>query len=374
MIKSWSYKEEYKILRKPILKSIDKSLKTGNIFFGNELDKFEKNFKKYNKFKYGVAVGSGTDALYISLMAMNIGKGDEVITVSNSAIPTVSAIYSVGASVKFVDVGKDYLIDADSIEKVITRKTKAIIPVHLYGQACDMEKILKIANKYNLKVIEDCAQAQGAKYKNRYVGNFGHTGCFSFYPTKILGAYGDGGFVGTNDKKLYQKINEIRFYGINQTNKKDKFFKKYYSNRHGINSRISEMECSILNLKLPLVNTFISKRLRLANNYKKELKNTSLYLPLENKNCKHVFHLFVVFHPKREVILKKLKAKKINLIINYPYPIHKMKGYKNIATKTKLLNTEKFSKGIFSLPLYPGLNIKNQLNFIKVLKDILSKV
>ena len=154
MIKSWSYKEEYKILRKPILKSIDKSLKTGNIFFGNELDKFENNFKKLNNFKYGVAVGSGTDALYISLMAMNIGKGDEVITVSNSAIPTVSAIYSVGASVKFVDVGKDYLIDADSIEKVITRKTKAIIPVHLYGQACDMERILKIANKIVRKLKE----------------------------------------------------------------------------------------------------------------------------------------------------------------------------------------------------------------------------
>ena len=153
---------------------------------------------KQNNLKYGIAVGSGTEALYIALLGLRIGQGDEVITVSNTAIPTVSAIKSCGAKVRFVDIGYDYLIDADKIEKYISKNTKAIIPVHLYGQACDMEKICKIAKKYKLKIIEDCAQAQGAKYKNKYVGNFGDVGCFSFYPTKILGAYGDGGFISTN--------------------------------------------------------------------------------------------------------------------------------------------------------------------------------
>ena len=165
----WSYLEEYKDLKKKILISIDKTLRRGKIFFGKELSNFEKQFIKINKLKYGVAVGSGTDALYISLLALGIGKNDEVITVSNSAIPTASSIRSTGANIRFVDVGKDYLIDVKKIEKNISKRTKAIIPVHLYGNPCNMDKIKKIAKKYNLKIIEDCAQAQGAKYKNKYV-------------------------------------------------------------------------------------------------------------------------------------------------------------------------------------------------------------
>jgi len=372
MIKAWSYKDEYKELRTKILNSIDKSIKSGKIFFGNELTKFEKLFLKKNNSKYGVAVGSGTDALYISLLALNIRSGDEVITVSNSAIPTVSAIKSCGAKVKFVDVGEDYLIDTSKIENIITKKTKAIIPVHLYGQACNMEKIIKISKKYNLKVIEDCAQAQGAKFKNKFVGSFGDLGCFSFYPTKILGAYGDGGFITTSSKDLYHKINKIRFYGIENNNKKNKFNNKYYANIHGINSRISELQASILNLKLPKVNTWISKRRRLAKLYYKELKKTNLKLPSENKNCKHVFHLYVVYHPNRDLIIKNLKKNNINININYPYPIHKMKAYKNLYSykANSLKYTENYSKGIFSLPLYPKLKFKDILKISKVLQKI----
>jgi len=372
MIKAWSYKDEYKELRTKILNSIDKSIKSGKIFFGNELTKFEKLFLKKNNSKYGVAVGSGTDALYISLLALNIRSGDEVITVSNSAIPTVSAINSCGAKVKFVDVGEDYLIDTSKIENIITKKTKAIIPVHLYGQACNMEKIIKISKKYNLKVIEDCAQAQGAKFKNKFVGSFGDLGCFSFYPTKILGAYGDGGFITTSSKDLYHKINKIRFYGIENNNKKNKFNNKYYANIHGINSRISELQASILNLKLPKVNTWISKRRRLAKLYYKELKKTNLKLPSENKNCKHVFHLYVVYHPNRDLIIKNLKKNNINININYPYPIHKMKAYKNLYSykANSLKYTENYSKGIFSLPLYPKLKFKDILKISKVLQKI----
>ena len=227
MIKAWSYIEEYKGLRKKILKSIDRTLKSGQIFFGKEVQKFEKRFIKENNLKYGVAVGSGTDALYIALLGLGIKQDDEIITVSNTAIPTISAIRSCGAKVRFVDIDYDYLINTNKIEKCISKNTKAIIPVHLYGQACDMEKICKIAKKYKLKIIEDCAQAQGAKFKNKYVGSFGDAGCFSFYPTKILGAYGNGGFISTNSKKLFQKARRIRFYGIEQLVKKNKFIKKF---------------------------------------------------------------------------------------------------------------------------------------------------
>jgi len=374
MIKPWSYTEEYREIRNKILKNVDKTLKSGNIFFGKELDKCEKLFIKKNNFKYGVAVGSGTDALYLSLLALNIGYGDEVITVSNSAIPTVSAIKSTGANIKFADVDKNYLIDVKKIEKKISNKTKAIIPVHLYGQSCDMSKILSIAKKYNLKIIEDCAQAQGAKFKNRYVGSFGNTGCFSFYPTKILGGYGDGGFISTSSFSLYKKIKRLRFYGIEQNDKKNKFNNRYYANDHGTNSRISELQAAILNIKLPRVDSFINKRRVIAKTYLKILKNTNLTLPSEKINCKHVFHLFVVYHSKRDLIIKKLKKNKILVNINYPYPIHKMKAYKKFhnSKKKDLPNTEKFSNGIFSLPLYPQLKMNDVVKIAKILRKILS--
>ena len=376
MIKTWSYIEEYKGLRKKILGSIDRTLKSGQIFFGKELQKFEKRFIKKNNFKYGLAVGSGTDALYISLLGLGIRSGDEVITVSNTAIPTVSSIISTGANVKFVDIDRYYLLDVNKIKKCISKKTKAIIPVHLYGQSCDMEKICKIAKKYKLKIIEDCAQAQGAKFKNKFVGSFGDVGCFSFYPTKILGAYGDGGFVSTNSIKLYKKMKRIRFYGIEQNNKKNKFNNKYYANEHGTNSRISEIQSSILNLKLSHVNSWIKQRRKLAKIYTNELKDTSLKLPVENIDCKHVFHLYVVYHPKRDKIIKKLEEKNIHVNINYPFPIHKMKAYRNKAlNKSNYLPiTEKMANGIFSLPLYPKLKVSEVLKISKILRKILLKI
>jgi len=376
MIKTWSYIEEYKVLRKKILKSIDVALKSGQIFFGKELQKFEKRFTKDNNLKYGVAVGSGTDALYIALLGLGIKQGDEIITVSNTAIPTISAIKTCGAKARFVDIGSDYLINTDNIEKYISKNTKAIIPVHLYGQACDMEKICKIAKKYKLKIIEDCAQAQGAKFKNKYVGSFGDAGCFSFYPTKILGAYGDGGLISTNSINLYNKVKRIRFYGIEQNNKKNKFNNKYYANEHGTNSRISEIQTSILNLKFPQVNSWIEQRRKLANVYSQELKNTSLKLPTENINCKHVFHLYVVYHPKRDKIIKKLKENNIQVNINYPFPIHKMKAYKNkVLNKSNYLPiTEKMANGIFSLPLYPKLKKTDVFKVSRIIKKILLKI
>lgn len=375
MINFWSYKREYNKINNKILKKLDQVLLKGNIFFGSELKKFEKNFISKYASKYGIAVGSGTDALYISLKALNIKSGDEVITAANTAIPTISAIVNAGAKPKLVDVGEDYLIDPLKIEKQINKKTKAIIPVHLYGQSCDMDKIKKIATKHNLKIIEDCAQAQGAKYKNKFVGNFGDFGCFSFYPTKILGTYGDGGFVVAKNFKDYEKIKRLRFYGIETSNKKNVYFNQYYANENGLNSRLDEIQSSILNLKMRYVNKYISQRKRLANLYSKYLKGTNLILPKSNRFNQHVYHLFTVRHHKRNYIMKMLNKKKIGTRIIYPFPINKMNAYKIFKfNNNELKNTIKYSKEIFSLPLYPEIKVSEIKKICDSLKSILKKI
>lgn len=376
MIKFWSYKREYKRNKNTILKLIDNSLNSGVTFFGKNLMNFEKNFIKKYKVKYGIAVGSGTDALLISLMSIGIQKGDEVITASNTAIPTISAIICAGATPRLVDVNKeDYLINVDKIKQLITSKTKAIIPVHLYGQSADIKKIIKLANKYKIKVIEDCAQAQGAKYNNKYVGTFGDMGCFSFYPTKILGAYGDGGFICTQNYKLYKKIKRIRFYGIETNDKTNKFNNKYYANENGINSRLDEIQASILNYKLKKVDNFIKRRREIAKIYKRELHTTSLKMPKENKGNKHVYHLFTVFHINAKKIIEELQESKIETRVIYPYPIQSMKPYKKFKYNLNVLkNSEILSKGIFSLPLYPELRNRDIIAICKKIKKILNKL
>ena len=374
MIKFWSYNREYKKLKKVILKKIDKSINKGNIFFGEELSKFEKNFIKKYKAKYGIAVGSGTDALLISLKTLNLKSGDEVITAANTAIPTISAIVNAGGIPRLVDIGDDYLIDVKKIKKVINKRTKAIIPVHLYGQMCNMDEIQSIAKKNKITIIEDCAQSQGAKYKNKFSGTIGKFGCFSFYPTKILGAYGDGGFILTNNFNAYKKIKRIRFYGI-ETVQNTKFKDKYYDNENGLNSRLDEIQATILNLKLDKVENFINIRRKIANIYLKKLSFDKTILPTENSKCKHVYHLFTVYHPKASIIKKKLLKLKIQTRSIYPYPIHKMKAYsKIIKNKKDLKNSEKKSKGIFCLPLYPELRSSEINKIIFSLKRIITEM
>ena len=375
MINFWTYKKEYRKYRKKIISKIDKTLSKGSIFFGDELKKFEKNFLKNNKSRYGIAVGSGTDALLISLMALDIKKGDQVITAANTAIPTISAIINSGATPKLVDINDDYLIDLDKIQKEINSKTKAIIPVHLYGQSCQMDKLLKIAKKNKLKVVEDCAQAQGAKFKKKYLGNFGDFGCFSFYPTKILGAYGDGGFITTQNFKLYKKIKRLRFYGIETIDKKNKFFDKYYSNENGVNSRLDEIQATILNFKIKKLKYSINKRRNLALTYIKYLKDSELILPREIKNNYHVYHLFTVYHKKAHQIVEKLKKRNVTCRVIYPYPIQKMKAYSKLnLAKGDLDNSVVKSKGIFCLPLYPDLKYNDIQVICNKLKKILAEL
>ncbi len=374
MINFWSYKREYRKYKKSLLKQIDKTINKGNIFFGDQLKIFEKNFIKKNRGKYGIAVGSGTDAILISLKTLDLKPGDEVITAANTAIPTISAIINAGGKPRLVDIRNDYLIDVDKIEKEINKKTKAIIPVHLYGQMCDMDKINLLANKYKLTVIEDCAQSQGAMYKKKFSGTIGKFGCFSFYPTKILGAYGDGGFILTSDFNLFKKIKRIRFYGI-ETVENTKFKNQYYANENGLNSRLDEIQASILNFKLKKIDFFINKRRRIAKKYINELVNTNLELPKENKGTKHVYHLFTVSHSKAKFIKKKLFNLGIQSRSIYAYPIHEMKAYKKIIKNKKNLQISlKKSREIFSLPLYPEIKNSEVRRIIKNLKKILKNI
>ena len=374
MINFWSYDIEYKENRSKFLKIFDKTYKSGQIFFGKNLENFENNFKKKYKSKYGLAVGSGTDALLISLMSLNIKRGDEVITASNTAIPTISAIVNSGAIPILVDIDENYLIDISKLKKSINKRTKAIIPVHLYGKPCKMDEIIRISKKYKIHVVEDCAQAQGAKFRGKYVGTFGTFGCFSFYPTKILGGYGDGGFILTNNYQLYKNAKSIRFYGIDTVDKKNKFFNKYYSNISGVNSRLDELNAKILDFKLKKIDTFIKKRRNIAKIYHKELKNSTLTLPQSSKSTFDVYHLYNVFHKKRDLIIKRLFKEGVQTRIIYPYPIHKMKGYKKFFKKKSFPISEVRSKGIFSLPIYPNLKIKDVRIICKKLNNILKSL
>jgi dTDP-4-amino-4,6-dideoxygalactose transaminase len=239
-----------------------------------------------------------------------------------------------------------------------------------------MNEILSISKKYNLKIVEDCAQACGALYKGQKAGSMGNIGCYSFYPTKILGAYGDGGFITTDNKKLYEKMHRFRFYGIDTLKKNKKWSNKYYSIDHGINSRLDEVQASILNLKLKYINSFIRKRRLIAQKYFKGLKGSDIEIPIVNKKNFHVFHIFAVVHPKRDLILKKMRSKNINLTIHYPYPIHMMKAYKNFRrdNSSHLIETEKKAKKIFSLPIYPNIKNYEIENIIYNIKKILSKI
>lgn len=368
MIKYWDYKRDYLKNKKKYLGVIDRTIKSGQLLFGKQLEDFEKIFLKKFNFKFGIGVGSGTEALYIALKTLNIKSGDEVITVANTAIPTISAIELCGAIPVFVDVGSDHLINVSNIKKKINIKTKAIVPVHLYGNTCDMESIIKIAKKNNLKIIEDCAQSLGSKFNNKFSGSFGDAGCFSFYPTKIMGSYGDAGFVVFKKKKDYIRAKKIRFYGI------DLKKKSYFSLESGINSRLSEIQAAILNLKIKNIKKNIIKRQKIAKTFYQKLKKLNLDLPLNNSKTEHVYNSFTIMCDKRDKLKKFLTDKKIQTSINYKYPIHKMPTFKNYVCKMCdcLPNTELFAKKILCLPIYPELKMQEVNKIIKNVKFFMS--
>ena len=298
-IKVWDYLREYAQEKDEILSAIEEVLDSGWLILGQKVKDFEEAYAAYFGIKYGIGVGNGTDAIFSSIKSIENRVGDQVITVSNTAIPTVSAIISTGATPVFVDIKEDtYLMDTSLIEGVITNRTKCILPVHLFGQCVDMDPLIKIAKKYDLYILEDCAQSQGATYKNVMAGSLSDISTSSFYPTKILGTYGDGGMVTTNSQDLAEKMKRLRFYGAEKT---------YYAIEHGYNSRLDELHASILLKKIRHIDSYISRRRQLARQYDKLLKDTNLILPYEAEYGKHAYYLYVVRHSKRDLIIEELE-------------------------------------------------------------------
>lgn len=370
-ISVWNYLKEYEEERDEILAAVDRVFKSGTLVLGENLKSFEQKFAEYSDCMYGVGVGNCTDALVLALRAVGLRPGDEVITVSNTAIPTVSAIVQAGGTPVFVDVSpNDYLIDLSLVEKAISPRTKCIMPVHLFGQCVDMEGINSIADKYDLKVIEDCAQAHGATYRGKKAGSLSDASAFSFYPTKTLGTYGDGGMVVTNNQELAELVHSLRFYGISSYGK-PAVDRKYYSEMHGYNSRLDEVHAAILLGKLSHLEDYLDKRRKLAAVYDKELKGTSLVLPTENEGNKHTYYVYVVRHPERKRIIEELRKNEVFVNVSYPYPIHLMKGYGYLGYQSGSLPvTERLADEIFSLPMYPSLLAEEQEIVIDLLKRI----
>jgi len=267
-----------------------------------------------------------------------------VITVSNTAFPTVVGIKMSGATPVFVDINEDsYLMNVKNIEKAITKRTKAIIPVHLYGQVCDMDELETISKEYNIPIIEDCAQAHGAEYKGKKSGSFGIMSAFSFYPSKNLGAYGDAGMVLTNDESLYNKLRMLRNYGQKE---------RYYHSMFGINSRLDEIQAGILRVKLKHLEEWNERRRKIAEKYNENLKDL-VKTPLEIIGCKHIYHLYVIRTKERERLKKYLEENGIQTLIHYPIPVHLQPVFKSNSIQLPI--TEKVSKEILSLPIYPQL-------------------
>ena len=372
MVKVWDYKKEYHNEKEECLAAIESVLDSGTLIFGPHLEEFESKFANYCDCKFGIGVGNCTDALLVAMMALKISKGDEVVTVSNTAVPTVSAIVSVGATPVFVDVDKYHLMDTSKIEATITENTKCILPVHLYGQSVDMDPIIKLAQKYDLKIIEDCAQAHGATYKGKKVGSLSDMGAFSFYPTKILGAYGDGGMITTNSEELSDASQRLRFYGMEKKKMSSGHWNgKYYSLEHGVNSRLDELHAAILLKKLGHLDEYILARCKIANRYDEELIGTSLILPTERSDNKYTYYVYVVKHPKRDLFIEKLKERDIHVNISYPWPIHTMVGYEYLGWKDgDLPATERYANEVFSLPMYPTLTDEEQTEVINAVKAI----
>jgi aminotransferase EvaB len=363
-IQLWNYIRDYEREKDEIFSAIRDVLSSGILILGDKVRRFEEEFARYCGVRFGVGVNSGTDALFLSLKSIGIKEGDEVITVANTAVPTVSAIVSTGATPRFVDINPDtYLMNTSLLEDAINERTKCIIPVHLYGQCVDMDEVCKIARRYGLKVIEDCAQSHGATYKGRKAGSMSDLAAFSFYPTKVLGGFGDGGMIVTDNEELYKRLKRLRFYGMEQN---------YYSKEHGYNSRLDELHASILLKRLKHLDEYITSRRVIAERYNKALKDTNIILPFTAPYNEHVYYLYVCRHPERDRIISELRKRHIHTGIHYKWPIHLMEGYQYLGYKEgDLPQTEKTAGEIFSLPMFPSLREEEQRRVIKELQTLL---
>ncbi|MBN2180327.1 MAG: DegT/DnrJ/EryC1/StrS family aminotransferase [Sedimentisphaerales bacterium] len=347
MIEFAGLQQQYNEIADQIEQAVNGVFKGGWFILGRELENFENEFSRYIGTKFGIGVNSGSDALLLAVQALGIGEGDEVITVSHTFISTVDSIVRNGARPVFLDIDPEtFCIDAAQIEKKITKKTRAIIPVHLYGNPADMMTIMEIAENYNLYVIEDASQAHGAKYKGKRVGGIGDIGCFSFYPAKNLGAYGDGGMIVTDNLELAEKMRKLRNYGQPEKNRHDFV---------GVNSRLDEIQAAVLRIKLKHLDNWNAKRRQIAAQYDSLLSELPVVGPVETEFAEDVYHLYVIKCQQRDALQQKLLRHDIHTQIHYPVPVHKQKAYLDLGFDVKLPVTEQICGEILSLPIHPWL-------------------
>lgn len=350
-----SFESQLKENKTQLINNIERVLDSQWYVLGESVKEFENKYRTLSRVKYASGVGSGLDALIISLKALNISKGDEVIVASNAYIASWLSITNVGASIVPVEPNeKTFNIDVNKIEEKITANTKVIMPVHLYGQPCEMDKIMDIAKKYKLFVIEDNAQAHLAKFKGKITGSFGDINATSFYPTKNIGAIGEAGCITTDNIKHAEFSNKFRNYGSSE---------KYICDLIGTNSRLDELQASILNVKLDYIENWTRQRIEIANLYTQRLTNL-VETPFVNSNCTHVYHLYVIKTDKRDELKEFLQQKGIGTAIHYPIPPHLQKAYNHLNFKKgDFPIAEKLANQSLSLPIYPGLS-NNQVNYI----------
>ncbi|MDX2136773.1 MAG: DegT/DnrJ/EryC1/StrS family aminotransferase [Chloroflexota bacterium] len=326
--------------------AVSRVMTSGWYLLGPELEAFEAEFAAYHGVGHAVGVANGTDAIELALRAAGIGAGDEVITVAHTAVATVCAVEATGAMPVLVDIDpQTYTMNPQAAAAAITPRTKVLLPVHLYGQAADMTALTAVAQQHNLLLVEDCAQAHGARWRGQLVGTFGQLATFSFYPTKNLGAYGDGGAVITNDSNYDARLRRLRTYG--QTT-------RYIHAERGINSRLDEIQAAILRIKLAHLDTHNDQRRELACAYHSEL--TGVTVPYNHPDARHVYHLYVIRHPQRDWLMEHLKSNGIGTLIHYPVPIHRQEAYADLGMAAGSLPvTEQAATEILSLPMYVGL-------------------
>jgi len=354
MIPYFDYRPAYRRIKPEIDAALQRVLDSGRLILGPEVEAFEHEFAAFLGAPGAVGVNSGTDALILVLRALGLGAGDEVITTANCGVPPVAAIRAAGAQPRFVDVRPDtLLIDPGGLEQARSPRTRAVLAVHLYGQPADLDPLREFARRHGLSLVEDCAQAHGATYRGATVGTLGDAGCFSFYPTKNLGAYGDGGAVVSPDLDLLERVRRLRMYGFG-------------SDRHayveGLNSRLDEMQAAILRVKLAHLAEDNAERRRLAERYLNRLRGAAgLRLPQTVANREHVYHLFVVQATDRAGLIEGLERDAVGYGIHYPEPVHLMQAYGFLGLgRGALPVSEQASRRVLSLPLYPGLETTAQ--------------
>lgn len=361
-------KRQYATIANKAEQEVLEVMRSGQYILGKHNKAFEAEIAQYLNVKHAVCLNSGTDALHLALRALNIGKGDEVITVAFTFVATTESVEIVGATPVFVDIDENtFNIDASKIEEKITDKTKAIMPVHLYGQPCDMDKIMEIAKKHNLKVIEDCCQAIGAEYKGQKVGTFGDIGCYSFYPTKNLGTMGDGGLAITNNEELKNRIVALRNHGGAV---------RYHHDEIGVNSRLDEIQAAILRVKLPYIDEWNKKRREhaaLYNELFKEQKDIITPSELDDTYC--VYHQYTIKVPNRDEVHKLLQENGIGAMIYYPIPLHMQKVHAHLGHNHEgyLPITEKNTKLVLSLPMFAEITEEEQRTVAKTVIECVEK-